>query len=179
MKTLILNGSPHHGGNTAFLTQELKKHLQGSVLEIFAFEQAIAPCRDCGHCKKDCSCALAEDGMEKISSALGACDRLVIASPIWIETLTPPLLAMLSRLQPYFYHKDLRPQNIQKGALLLTGGGSGGAAHAEASAKVLFRQLNVAEIHPLIGSCRTDTLLAKEDAETLSAIRQMADWLNQ
>lgn len=178
MKILILNGSPHHGGNTAALTKELKKLLQGQVLELFAFEEEISPCLDCGHCKKEFSCALAKDKMEKVFAALAEYDGLIIASPIWAESLTPPLLSLLSRLQPYFYHKDRRPQNLQKGGILLTGGGSGGASHAEAAAAVLFKQLNVANVYPLIGSYQTDRILAKEDANVLSDLRQMADWFN-
>ena len=50
-KTIIINGSPRVNGNTAFLIAELKKHLEGEVIEISAFRSGIAPCVDCRACK--------------------------------------------------------------------------------------------------------------------------------
>lgn len=179
MKTLLLNGSPHRDGHTAALVAELKTHLQGEVSEWNAVELNIPPCVDCRYCKTKPACCLPQDQMRDLRSALGDCDRLVIASPIWMETLTPPLLALLSRLQPLFYHKELRPQGIRKAGVLLTGGGSGGAQGAYASAKVLFRQLNVGEVYPLIAYTHTDSIPAKEDAATLEAVRTFAEWLNE
>ena len=50
MKTLILNGSPRPNGNTVALINELKKHLEGEVIELSAFRSNIAPCVDCRGC---------------------------------------------------------------------------------------------------------------------------------
>ncbi len=178
MRTILLTGSPHKKGHTAALTEEFKRHLQGELLEWDASALSIAPCTDCRHCKGTFQCALPRDEMEELFAALETCDHLVIASPIWMETLTPPLLSLLSRLQPYFYHKERRPRRIKKAAVLLTGGGSGGAEQAYRTARVLFTQLNVQEVYPLILSAHTDSLPAKEDLDALEAAQKLAQWMN-
>ena len=41
-RTLIINGSPRPHGNTAALISEMKKTLEGEVIEISAFRNKIA-----------------------------------------------------------------------------------------------------------------------------------------
>jgi len=179
MRTVILNGSPHGEGHTAALLNQVKCRLTGEVQQFDAFSLALAPCRDCRACQSTFGCTLPPDQMEPVLTALQNCDRLILASPIWLETLTPPLLALLSRLQPFFYHKDKRPQGIQKAGLLLTGGGSGGAQGAYHTAKVAFWQLNVEEHFPLIASTCTDTCPARLDDKALAKAAELAAWLNE
>ena len=176
MKTLILNGSPRKEGDTAALLKELKKHLQGEILEINAFEANLSPCTDCRYCKTNEGCCK-KDGMQELYPLLAESDCIVIASPVWMETLTPPLLNIASRLQPYFYRKNNAP--AKKGAILLAGGGSGGAATAERTARLILRQCNAAEVFPLILSGKTDTLPASRDRAALTKTKEAALWLQK
>lgn len=175
MKTLILNGSPRRGGDTAALLGELKKLLGGEITEINAFEINIPPCTDCRYCKTHGVCCK-KDGMQDLYPLLAECDNIVLASPIWTETLTPPLLNIASRLQPYFYHPNNAP--AKKGVILLAGGGSGGAAGAERSARLILRQLNAAELFLPVISGKTDTLPAFQDQAATERIKRAALWLS-
>ena len=60
-KTIIINGSPRVNGNTAYLIAELKKHLEGEVIEISAFRSGIAPCVDCRACWTTAKCVVEDD----------------------------------------------------------------------------------------------------------------------
>ncbi len=174
MKTVILNGSPRKGGDTAALLAELKKHLSGEIFEIRAFEENIPPCVDCRACKSLGSC-VKKDKLQELLPLLEECDYILIASPIWMETLTPPLLSIASRLQPYFYRPNKAP--AKKGSILLVGGGSGGAESAERTARLMLKQLNATEVFPLILSGKTDTLPAEQDQEALQTVKNLAFWL--
>ncbi|MBP3443176.1 MAG: flavodoxin family protein, partial [Methanocorpusculaceae archaeon] len=83
-KTIIINGSPRVNGNTAFLIAELKKHLEGEVIEISAFRSGIAPCVDCRACWTTAKCVV-EDDMQIIYD--DDFDNIVIASPVYYSTL--------------------------------------------------------------------------------------------
>ena len=61
MKTLIINGSPRLHGNTVALIDELKRHLEGEVIELSAFRSNIAPCVDCRGCWKTARCVVRDD----------------------------------------------------------------------------------------------------------------------
>ncbi len=178
MNTVILNGSSHPKGNTATLLEQVTKHLCGTVQQFDAATLDLTPCRDCRRCKTAFGCSLPQDDMSRVFDALRNADRLILASPIWMESLTPPLLTLLSRLQPFFYHKDQRPQGLRKAGILLTGGGSGGAEGAYRTATALAKQLNVKELAPPVVSGHTDHLPATEDTKALAAARELALWLN-
>ena len=79
MKTLIINGSPRPDGNTVSLIRELKKHLEGEVVEVSAFYSNIAPCVDCRGCWQTAKCVV-DDGMQVIYE--DDFDNVVVASPV-------------------------------------------------------------------------------------------------
>ena len=179
MKILILNGSPHKEGDTAALLAAFKEAFSGEVLQIDAFKAKIACCTDCRYCRTHTGCCI-QDAMQPVYEAIESCDRILIASPVWFETLTPPLMAMVSRLQPYFSARFFRGEqpNIKpkKGGVLLVGGGSGGTEKAYDTACMILKQMNTKEIAPLLCSPKTDRLPAKEDSKALQAARQLANW---
>ncbi len=80
-KTLIINGSPHKNGDTAYILQQIKNKLEGEVEEINAYFDKISPCIDCRHCWKQEGCAI-KDGMEKIYK--DDYDTIIVASPIYM-----------------------------------------------------------------------------------------------
>ncbi|MBQ8600914.1 MAG: flavodoxin family protein [Clostridia bacterium] len=176
MKTLILNGSPRKEGDTASLLSVFKATLLGEVLQIDAFEANISPCTDCRACSNHSGCCK-QDEMQEFYRKLEEYDNIIIASPIWMETLPPPLMSIASRLQPYFY----RPYTgkPKKGGILLVGGGSGGAEKAESTARLILKQLNVKEIHPLILSNKTDSVPTKDDQASLRSVCALAEWMNK
>ena len=141
-KTLIINGSPRPGGNTAALIQEMRKHLDGEVTELSAFRSNIAPCVDCRRCWSTAVCAV-QDEMSIIYG--DDFDNAVLAAPVYFTTLPGQVLSLLSRFQPhhaaaYFLNKPIIPKP-KKAGLILTAGGKGNEAGAEHHIRVMFRAI--------------------------------------
>lgn len=180
-KTLILNGSPRVEGNTAALIQELKKHLEGEVMELSAFRSKIAPCVDCRGCWKTARCVV-KDEMQTLYN--DDFDNVVIASPVYFGTLPGPVLGVISRMQPwhaatYFLHQPpvLREK---KAAVILTAGSRGNHEQALRHCYPLMKMLNAKGLEGhVVYSPLTDTLPAWEDQQALSGVKELAEWLNQ
>ena len=180
MKTLIINGSPRPDGNTVSLIRELKKHLEGEVVEVSAFYSNIAPCVDCRGCWQTAKCVV-DDGMQVIYE--DDFDNVVVASPVYYGTLPGSVLSLMSRLQPwhaatYFINEPL-VQRPKKAAAILTAGGKGNHERAFNHLRALFRMLNAGgfEEH-LVCSANTDTIPASDDPQALEQARALANWLN-
>ena len=175
MKTLIFYGSPHLHGDTAFLVETLQKGLPGEVTLVDAYRSKIAPCKDCRYCMDKTTCSI-DDEMTAIYQTIVESDLIVIASPVYFGELTGPLLSLLSRLQIYFYAHFKRKESPipdgKKGLILLSGGGSGAPDRAVATAKDIFRCINVNEILPPVIAGRTDTIPAREDQKAIEALAQ-------
>ena len=179
MKTLIINGSPRPDGNTVALLRELKKELQGEVVEVSAFYSNIAPCVDCRGCWKTAKCVV-DDGMQVIYE--DDFDNVVVASPVYYGTLPGSVLSLMSRLQPwhaatYFINEPL-VQRPKKAAAILTAGGKGNQERAFNHLRALFRMLNAGgfEEH-LVCSPNTDTIPASDDAQAMEQVKSLAQWL--
>ena len=181
MKTLIINGSPRENGNTAALIRELRRHLQGEVVEISAFRSDIAPCVDCRACWTTAKCAV-QDDMQLIYD--DDFDCVVLASPVYFSTLPGQVLSLMSRLQPwhcamYFLKQPLKLRD-KKAAVILTAGGKGNADKAYHHVRAMMRMLNATgyDEHWVV-SPNTDTLPADQDEAALSGVRNIAAWLNE
>ena len=179
MKTLIINGSPRPDGNTVSLIRELKKHLEGEVVEVSAFYSNIAPCVDCRGCWKTAKCVV-DDGMQIIYE--DDFDNVVVASPVYYGTLPGSVLSLMSRLQPWhaatYFIKEPLVQRPKKAAAILTAGGKGNQERAFHHLRALFRMLNAGgfEEH-LVCSPNTDTIPASDDANAMEQVKSLAQWL--
>jgi multimeric flavodoxin WrbA len=180
-KTLIINGSPRPDGNTAALIKEMKKHLNGEIIEISAFRSDISPCVDCRSCWTTARCTVSDD-MDIIYQ--DDFDNVVLASPVYFMTLPGQVLNLMSRMQPwhaamFFLEKPLE-QRPKKAGLILTAGGKGNEEGAMHHVRVLFKMLgaNGFEDH-IVKSVQTDTIPAESDSKALSEARDLAGWLNE
>lgn len=178
-KTLIINGSPRVHGNTAALIDELRRHLDGEVIEISAFRSNIAPCVDCRGCWDTAVCVVKDD-MQIIYD--DDFDNVVIASPVYFGTLPGQMLSLISRMQPWhaatFFLKQPLKQKKKKSAAILTAGGKGNQAHAAHHMHAFFRMVNAEgfEKHTVC-SPNTDTCPASEDQKALQEVAELAQWL--
>lgn len=126
-KTVVWFGSPHKNGATA---QLLYAYLAREGIDTYTlfdcFDRAPAPCTDCGCCKTVLSCAKRD--LDDFYAELEACDRLIIATPVYNAGLPAPLKAAVDRLQPYFHARFSRgirpPIQTPKAATLLLCSGS-------------------------------------------------------
>ena len=180
MKTLIINGSPRLHGNTVALIDELKKHLEGEIIELSAFRSNIAPCVDCRSCWTTAKCVV-RDEMDVIYA--DDFDNVVVASPVYFGTLPGQMLSLISRMQPwhaatYFIEKPLK-QREKKAALILTAGGKGNQEKAFHHVRALCKMLCARGFEEHYAcSPMTDTYPAAEDTAALEDVRRIAAWLN-
>jgi multimeric flavodoxin WrbA len=180
MKTLILNGSPRKNGDTSFLLSILKEELNHEVAEISAYFDGIKPCVDCRACQKSKGCAI-DDKMRLIYD--DDFDNVVIASPIYISNLTPPLFDIASRFQAYYcakrFLKDGFAPKKKKAAMILVGGGDGSALEAIRLSNWIFKNLNASghEEHTAV-SLKTDSIPAHKDAEAIEKVKAIARYFN-
>ena len=180
-KTLIFNGSPRKQGDTASLVRVLTDSLAGEYRVVDCYREQISPCIDCRSCRREKKCVL-DDAMQEIYGYIEECDNVVIASPIYYAELTGKLLDTASRFQIYYSARFFRQEDPgirpKRGGVILVGGGDGNPERPFNTAKILLRQLNVREIHPLVCSHRTNTLPASEDREAVSGVLRLAEFLN-
>lgn len=145
MKVLVLNGSPRENGDTAFIVNKVKERFPSDTEfeEINAYKDNIQPCMDCRYCWKNKGCAI----NDKMSLVLkDDYDVILIASPIYISFVTPPLFSIYSRLN--FIWSNNHFLNIstemkkKKGILVFVGGGDGAPDNALKISMRTFRKLN-------------------------------------
>ena len=180
MKTLIINGSPRKNGDTAALLDTFTNHLEGEV-KIVSHEDRISPCYDCRFCKSYDGCPI-NDAMQDVYEYLEDCDNVVLASPIWFASLSGPALTIASRLQTRFCARYFRGEETEpnkNGILILVGGQAGSEKAAEASARMILRNMDVLPENTMkVYSLDTDRLPAAEDETALSAAKEAALRLN-
>lgn len=179
-KTLIINGSPRTKGNTAFLINELKKHLKGDIAEVSAYRNKISPCIDCRRCEENAVCAVKDD-MQIIYN--DDYDNVVLATPVYYATLPGPVHNLLSRFQHWHivldeWKKPL-PVKPKKAGLIITAGGRKNEDGVNRHAYIMFKMMNAKgfEEHT-VKSAQTDTIAAFEDKKAIAEIAELASWLN-
>ena len=181
MKTVIFNGSPRIGGDTAFLIESLTKSLEGEIIIHKSYKSAINSCSDCRYCCKNIGCIINDD-MQKVYSDIIDADNIIIASPVYFSELTGTLLALFSRLQMFYgaskFSKTKLITKEKQGVLILTGGGEGACDNAEKTANILFSSMN-AKIIKTIYSLETDIIPTIEDKSAINDIKKLAIILNQ
>ena len=180
MKTLIINGSPRKTGDTAFLLSELKKHINHEIIEVSAYYDNISPCIDCRACAKEKGCKI-DDKMWLIYA--DNFDNVVIASPLYMSNLTPPLIGLASRFQAYYcakwFLKDEFHLKRKKAALIIVGGGDGGPSEAIRLSQWIFKKLNADGFEKNMAfSLKTDDIPSKDDKEAIIKVKEIALYLN-
>ena len=146
MKLLIINGSPRPNGDTAYVLEALKSSFpRGTEFETLnAYAANIQPCNDCRYCWENEGCSI-KDEMDILWK--DDYDVLVLASPLYMSFVTPPLFSIISRLNAIwsnsFFLKMPNRLKPKKGILILTGGGDGSPDPAINIAKTVFHFLNI------------------------------------
>ena len=110
MKVLLLNGSPHKAGNTAFALQQMQEifHLNGIETETIEVGSAlIRGCSGCGSCYKTHKCVW-DDLVNEVADKLASADGMVVGSPVYYASPNGTLLSFLDRLFYSTGHIDKR-----------------------------------------------------------------------
>lgn len=166
-KALIISGSPRLNGDTASMIEHFKKNFKGEteILQTYPQLNPNAPkaCTDCRGCIKHKGCILKDDFSKLIADDY---DFLVIASPLYMSNLTPPLWKV--------------------GALFLAGGGGtckilmgqSNEENAVKEAKYIFSKLNANFEENIVCSLNTNNLPFADDETAKSKIIEIANKFN-
>ena len=181
MKTLIINGSPKKNGDTQALIDAFVSGLSGEY-RIVSRGDGISPCVDCRYCWEHDGCAV-KDAMQAVYDYLADCDAVVLASPVWLSSLSGPALDIGSRFQTYFARKFFRhlssPLKPKRGVILLVGGQPGTEVGPIANAKTILGLANIAKDDiTVVTSMDTDHIPAALDTAALKAARSAAQALS-
>jgi len=110
MKVLLINGSPHKEGNTAFALQQMEDIFLQAGIETETLQvgsQAIRGCIGCGSCYKTHRCVF-EDLVNEAAVKLQDADGVVVGSPVYYASPNGTLLSFLDRLLYSTGHIDKR-----------------------------------------------------------------------
>ena len=124
MKILVLNGSPHKDGNTAFLVNAFKEGAESAGHEVNVVnvcEKKIAGCIGCDACADTGRCVF-DDDMQAVYDLIDVCEMVVFASPVYYHFYTGQLQSAISRIYCYGLEKVGAEKQA---ALILTSGDDG------------------------------------------------------
>jgi multimeric flavodoxin WrbA len=99
-KIVVLNGSPHQGGCTAALVEKMSGAAERDDAEVtryFLNDLSMKGCQGCFRCQQTGRCAVLDD-MQPIYDALLEADALVLASPVYMWSMSAQLKTAVDRL---------------------------------------------------------------------------------
>ncbi|EPS46978.1 NADPH-dependent FMN reductase [Clostridium botulinum A1 str. CFSAN002368] len=100
MKVLIITGSPHPHGTTAFLADEFCIGAKEAGHEVVRFDTAkleIDPCIGCYYCRKNDGRCVYDDDMSQIYPHLMTADAVVLVTPLYYFSMTAQLKRTIDR----------------------------------------------------------------------------------
>ena len=100
-KAVVILGSPRRRGNSEILADRAMEGIKaaGGTCEVFRLNaMKIRPCQACEYCRKEghTLCAIHDD-MDQIYTALAMSDTLLLASPIYMFSVTAQLKLFMDR----------------------------------------------------------------------------------
>lgn len=150
MKILILNGSPHPGGNTKALVDAFTKGATGAgheVVECPVGKMSIKGCLGCEYChtKGEGKCVQTDD-MEQVYPELASADMVVFASPVHYFNFTGQLQSAIAR-----FYAQMKPA-AKKYAMILSSASPGVYGGLEELYKTMVgffegEDLGIKEVH--------------------------------
>lgn len=177
-RALVLNGSPSPAGNSMRLASAVLEALAADSDTVHLYDERILPCRACGQCAEGNACQI-DDAVPGLLRRMAAADLVLIVSPLHFTSLTAPVIALFSRLQPCWRAKregrDPLPPRRRAGGLAVTAGSSypNMFAPARSVAAAAFYSLSI----PLAGmatAANTDTLPVADNPAALAEARELA-----
>jgi multimeric flavodoxin WrbA len=144
MKVLVLTGSPHKQGTTAFLASEFCAGATEAGHEIIRFDTAkldIHPCIACYHCRNNDGKCIYNDDMLQIYPHLLEADAIVLVTPLYYFGMT----AQLKRVIDRFFSVNALLRQSPKKLLLISAGNDNDSSAMDAIIahyRTLCRYLN-------------------------------------
>jgi len=174
MKVLLINGSPHIEGNTAFALKQMAEVFAENGVETETLQvgsQAIRGCIGCGSCYKTKKCVF-DDLVNETAARLSEFDGIVVGSPVYYASPNGTLLSFMDRL---FYSTGHIDKRMMVGASVVCARRGG----CTASMDVLNKYFTISEM-PVASSTYWNILHGgkpgetAQDAEGIRTVRNLA-----
>ena len=117
MKILVITGSAHKQGTTAYLAEKFVQGATEAGHEIYRFDAAfknVHPCIACDKCHRTGVCTF-QDDMNELNPRLIEADAVVFVSPIYYSDITAQIKAVIDR----FYANDEKLHGGKKTAPIM------------------------------------------------------------
>ena len=99
-KIVVITGSPHKNGTTAFMADNFIEETKSKGHEVYCFEAAfedINPCTGCYYCKSNNGQCLFADSMEYLKPKLKEADVVVFVTPLYYFGMSAQLKGVVDR----------------------------------------------------------------------------------
>jgi len=119
VRILGIAGSPRQNGNTSLMLDEALKGARAAgatINKIVVCNRDINPCLACGDCAKTGEC-WQEDGMEKIYNLTLSSHGIILAAPIYFNSLNAQTKALIDRHQCIWARKYLLGEEVTDPAI--------------------------------------------------------------
>ena len=119
MKVLIITGSAHKNGTTAYMTEQFIKGAEENGHEIYRFDAAfkdVHPCIACEKCHDGTLGCVFKDDMQELNPHLIETDAIIFVSPIYYYGISAQIKAVIDR----FYANDAVLHGNKKAVLMVT-----------------------------------------------------------
>lgn len=130
IKIAGLCGSPTKGATEYVLEKALatiEEYEPSIETELITLRgKKIAPCNDCGFCKREKTWCIIKDDMQELFDKLLDADGIIIASPVYVMAATPQLHAFCSRMRPAMHCFPELLRNKFAAAVAVGGSRNGG-----------------------------------------------------
>ncbi|GAB6064471.1 flavodoxin family protein [Deferrisoma camini] len=100
MRVVCIGGSLRPQSNTLEYLNRCAGILEqeGIETEVISLRgKEIQPCRGCYECVETARCAIQDDDFAEILDKMCAADGIVLGSPVYMSSVVPPMMALLSR----------------------------------------------------------------------------------
>ena len=103
MNIVVITGSPHRKGTSCLLAEMFIKGAEEAGHDVYRFDAAfkkVHPCIGCGRCNGNAGihCSFTDD-MDELYQKILQADLIALASPVYYWTLSPQILAAVSRFE--------------------------------------------------------------------------------
>ena len=119
MKVLVITGSAHKNGTSAYLAEQFIKGAKAAGHEVFRFDAAqrdVHPCIACERCHNTDKGCVFKDDMQELNPHLIEADAIAFVTPIYYYTVNAQIKAVIDR----FYANDAALHKNKKAALMVT-----------------------------------------------------------
>ncbi|WIV11266.1 flavodoxin family protein [Proteiniborus sp. MB09-C3] len=176
-KVLAVMGSPRKNKNTDKLLDKVIEGLKTNEVEVkkaYLKDLKFSPCISCGNCERTGDCFM-DDDMKSMYEDFNSSDIIIIASPLYFNTVSSLTKMMIDRCQVYWSSKyvlknpsiDVNKKRI--GMFICVGGAPKREGHFDACIPVMdlfFKAINT-EYRENIFASHTDEIPVWERKEIL------------